>query len=330
MCYNFRMEDTGKETVEVKPEKDNPVWLERVKKAYVDCNKTVSEGRHVFGGWGDNAGFIKTEQDLAIRNEVFQVVDQLKESLPPYILIGSEEGDFARQMQTPFAIPFRNLTYFSLSSHDTYTIVNVGNEKVPPELDPENKAFVGIDRAVRMDDTLVGVSSASPQTKYLTTGQVHREISRLISSVSSHLQEAEKERIIEPLKQRVASLEGRRDLVIAEGFREYGKMSKKQVLALMEAIPERFKKGVKDPIWLGIEDRKDVQDDSPIRELFFLPEQGEIVFALFDREAMTYDMINTSLANDSDWFHYSLMVAGKTIRKYLPEKYSRERYTWTE
>lgn len=317
----------------IRPETNDPPWLEPIKNAYANCFDTSFEARKIFEDKPDQyAGSVAVEYDLKIRNETFQLIDQLKDRLPVYMPLGSKEADFSKSIGTPNPILFRSTKYFATNTHEWYVVSRIGQEVINPRFDPGSSDFLGIEAVKNIQPKPVGVIIYPPQEKYLRTKDTQEETEELISALSSYLSDRDKEDYLKPLSQRIASLEARKKLVIAEGLGEYGRISKQKVMALVAVIPERYKKQIKEPIEVGFEYKEDPQDDSPSRTLFFLPDQGELVFVsnVVNRDGNYLrqpDMRTAFLATDRDWFMYATRVAGKLI-DLLPVKYSQDKYLW--
>lgn len=172
--------------------------------------------------------------------------------------------------------------------------------------------------------------------KYLTTGQVEKEVKEIIAAVSAYLSDEEKIELVDSLDERILSLESMKQLVLNQGRRDYGRIAKGEVATLFGLIPEKYKLNLQDLIFIGREFQpgRDFDRNFVPRKIFFSPSQGELFLAQAELELDSKGESNykpnvgtLEPVDDLGWFDYALLVADKLVG-ILPNKYSKNRYLW--
>lgn len=329
--------DEGTSGIETESEVKESEWLEPVKNAYKNCDEAVFEGRKMFGRSGDYVGSVEVEYDVKARNEVFEVIDQLRDRLPSLVKLSSEGVDFSPSLGTPQPLVFRNVRYFVTNTHERYAVSSTA-DKIDSRFDPESEEFLGIETIRKIKPRPLGVNIVSYETKYLRESQVKGEIEELISAISTNLTEEEREIYLEPLRQKISALEVKKLLVALEGRRRYGNIMADNIGALLESIPEKFKKQQPEFIFVGRkfstgEERS--QDITGPRELFYSLLQRKLFLAEGIRGrnsngeiSYTPDQRTIIPTTEIDWYEYGLLVADKMIDHLLPKKYYTKKFIW--
>lgn len=307
-------------------ESDNPKWLEDIKNSYIACSGLVKEGFQEYREQeGNPPGKVALEHDLKIRNEAFRVIDELKDRLPAFILLGFEKVDFGTAIGTPSPIDYRVRKYFSVETHEWYLVSRWGEGTIDSKLDPGSSDFIGLETVKKIEPPPGDVTIYAPQEKYVVSGQIIRETEELVRGVSSNLSAEERSEHIQPLTGRIAELEARKKLIIAQGLGEYGKLARQHVLAILETIPERYKAKLTKPIGIGVESGKSSSERK--RLIYFLPDRKELFWG---DSALVRDMKTFSPVSDPEWFFHALSTASKIIDESLPQKFSNQRFNWFE
>jgi hypothetical protein len=305
-------------------ESNNPKWLEDIRNSYLECSDVVREGRREYGeSEGNPPGKVALEYDLKIRNEAFQVIDELKDRLPAFILLGFEKVDFGIAIGTPSPIDYRVRKYFSVETHEWYFVSKWGEGTIDSKLDPGSSDFIGLEAVRKIEPPPRKVTIYAPQEKDLVSGQVTKETEELIRGVSSNLSDEEKSEYMQPLTGRIAELEARKKLIIAQGLGEYGKLARQHVLAILETIPKRYKARLTKPIWIGVESGKSSSERK--RLVYFLPDRKEL---FWNDSASARNMKAFSPVSYPEWFFQALSTASKIIDESLPQKFSNQRFNW--